>query len=143
MSYLGKVLQTICLKKMIPLQYFIIFISPLVFWEVSGTLFHYMHLNLQEGKRKVSEKTLFYMLHCGKPLYNNLLWANWSEQISNVVILGNSFVSYEERSVPAQYSHHALLSPHTLTIKSFFVVYSGCPQGSCRKKPCISTEYPL
>ena len=41
--------------------------------------------------------TLFFMLHCGKPLYNSVLWANWGPGLSNVVILGNRFTSYRER----------------------------------------------
>ena len=41
--------------------------------------------------------TLFFMLHCGKPLYNSVLWANWGPELSNVVILGNRFTSYQER----------------------------------------------
>ena len=41
--------------------------------------------------------TLFFMLHCGKPLYNSVLWANWGPGLSNVIILGNRFSSYQER----------------------------------------------
>nr|XP_054749280.1 SRR1-like protein [Lytechinus pictus] len=51
----------------------------------------------EEGKRKSSQPTLFFMPHCGKPLYNNLLWANWSLELSNVIILGNSFNNFSER----------------------------------------------
>ena len=36
--------------------------------------------------------TVFYMPHCGKALYNNLLWANWQpELLSLLTIVGNSF----------------------------------------------------
>ncbi|XP_054749280.2 uncharacterized protein LOC129254783 [Lytechinus pictus] len=51
----------------------------------------------EEGKRKSSQPTLFFMPHCGKPLYNNLLWANWSLELSNIIILGNSFNNFSER----------------------------------------------
>ncbi|CAH3184853.1 unnamed protein product, partial [Porites evermanni] len=51
----------------------------------------------EEGKRKVERLTLFFMLHCGKPLYNSVLWANWGPRLSNVIILGNRFSSYQER----------------------------------------------
>ena len=44
--------------------------------------------------------TLFFMLHCGKPLYNSVLWANWGLGLSNVIILGNRFSSYQERYEP-------------------------------------------
>ena len=51
----------------------------------------------EEAKRKVSQKTLFFVPHGGKPLYNNILWANWGAGLENVVIFGNSFASYQER----------------------------------------------
>ena len=50
------------------------------------------------GKRRCNTKTLFYMPHCGKALYNNLLWANWGTNLDNVVIIGNSFTSMVERT---------------------------------------------
>ncbi|KAJ7416133.1 SRR1 domain containing [Willisornis vidua] len=54
---------------------------------------------LREGKHGVGgSATLFYMVHCGKALYNNLLWSNWSPAaLSKVVIIGNSFRGIEER----------------------------------------------
>ncbi|NXL95861.1 SRR1L protein, partial [Alectura lathami] len=53
----------------------------------------------EEGKRGVQgSPTLFYMVHCGKALYNNLLWRNWSVgALSNMVIIGNSFKGMAER----------------------------------------------
>ncbi|KFV72047.1 SRR1-like, partial [Struthio camelus australis] len=53
----------------------------------------------EEGKHRVHESaTLFYMIHCGKALYNNLLWSNWSiGALSKMVIIGNSFKGIEER----------------------------------------------
>ncbi|KAK3753267.1 hypothetical protein QZH41_015210, partial [Actinostola sp. cb2023] len=48
-----------------------------------------------EAKRSVSQPTLFYMPHCSKLLYNNVLWANWGPSLKNVVIFGNGFSSYE------------------------------------------------
>nr|KAF6467971.1 SRR1 domain containing [Rousettus aegyptiacus] len=53
----------------------------------------------QEGKRSVcGEHTIFYMLHCGTALYNNLLWSNWSvDALSKMIIIGNSFKGLEER----------------------------------------------
>jgi hypothetical protein len=53
--------------------------------------------NNEEGKRKVERKTLFFMPHCGRQLYSNVLWANWSPSLlQNVVIFGNSFALYEQ-----------------------------------------------
>ncbi|NWH69592.1 SRR1L protein, partial [Piaya cayana] len=56
----------------------------------------------EEGKHGVEGlATLFYMVHCGKALYNNLLWRNWSaEALSKMVIIGNSFKGTEERLLP-------------------------------------------
>ncbi|XP_071849819.1 SRR1-like protein isoform X3 [Apostichopus japonicus] len=52
----------------------------------------------EEGKRVCKEPTLLFMPHCGKPLYNNALWANWgNDNLHNLIILGNSFSSFHER----------------------------------------------
>ncbi|XP_071946600.1 uncharacterized protein [Antedon mediterranea] len=51
----------------------------------------------EEGKRRVEKLTFFYMPHCGKPLYNNLLWSNWGNSLANLLIFGNSFKNIEER----------------------------------------------
>ncbi|KAI8497628.1 hypothetical protein Bbelb_249340 [Branchiostoma belcheri] len=69
-------------------------------------------LENEEGKRRVDRKTLFYMPHCGKPLYNNLLWANWGQQLRNVVILGNSL------------SNMALRCPNQELEKAAFYIHS-------------------
>lgn len=58
----------------------------------------------EEGKRLAEEATLFYMPHCGKPLYNNLLWTNWGQRLQNIVILGNSFNNFSERFTDNQLS---------------------------------------
>ncbi|XP_072921836.1 SRR1-like protein isoform X2 [Hemitrygon akajei] len=56
----------------------------------------------EEGKRHVDRPTLFYMIHCGKALYNNLLWKNWSpQQLAQTTLIGNSFKGIEER-LPAR-----------------------------------------
>lgn len=51
----------------------------------------------EEGKRHCTQPTLFFMPHCGKPLYNNLLWANWGHTLNNLIILGNRFSSFLDR----------------------------------------------
>lgn len=55
----------------------------------------------EEGKHPGTDRqwTLFFMPHCGKALCNNLLWANWSaRQLSDIIIIGNSFSSLIERT---------------------------------------------
>ncbi|XP_023976711.2 SRR1-like protein [Physeter macrocephalus] len=66
---------------------------------VLGTLGVVVLTENEEGKRSVyGEPTVFYMLHCGTALYNNLLWRNWSiDALSKMVIVGNSFRGLEER----------------------------------------------
>uniref|UniRef100_A0A8C0GJ17 SRR1 domain containing n=1 Tax=Chelonoidis abingdonii TaxID=106734 RepID=A0A8C0GJ17_CHEAB len=55
-------------------------------------------LENEEGKHHIHEFTIFYMIHCGKALYNNLLWSNWSvDALSKMIIIGNSFKGIEER----------------------------------------------
>uniref|UniRef100_A0A8C3T9U4 SRR1 domain containing n=1 Tax=Chelydra serpentina TaxID=8475 RepID=A0A8C3T9U4_CHESE len=55
-------------------------------------------LENEEGKHHIHEVTIFYMIHCGKALYNNLLWSNWSiDALSKMIIIGNSFKGIEER----------------------------------------------
>jgi len=42
--------------------------------------------------------TVFFMPHCPKGLYQNLLWANWSvERLNRIVIIGNSFEGYADQ----------------------------------------------
>ncbi|KAM6297960.1 SRR1-like protein [Aegotheles albertisi] len=55
----------------------------------------------EEGKHSLEgSATLFYMVHCGKALYNNLLWRNWATgTLAKMVIVGNSFKGIEERVV--------------------------------------------
>jgi SRR1 domain len=49
----------------------------------------------EEGKRRAEGPTLFFMPHCGKTLYSNVLWANW-DRLGSVFVLGNSFAAYAE-----------------------------------------------
>ncbi|XP_029572708.1 SRR1-like protein isoform X2 [Salmo trutta] len=55
---------------------------------------------MEEGKRAVSRPTLFYLMHCGKALYNNLLWKNWSrDALPLLTIIGNSFAGIQDRMI--------------------------------------------
>jgi hypothetical protein len=52
------------------------------------------------GYRKIIDKnpTIFYMIHCGELLYNNLLQANWDHyNIQYCIIIGNSFTNYTNK----------------------------------------------
>ncbi|XP_019722518.1 SRR1-like protein [Hippocampus comes] len=58
----------------------------------------------EEGKRLATKPTLFYLMHCGKALYNNLLWKNWSPNcLPLVVIIGNSFNGMRERMIEREF----------------------------------------
>lgn len=46
-----------------------------------------------EGRRRVSERTLFFMPHCPMSLYINVLQANWGPNLARVSILGNRYTS--------------------------------------------------
>eukprot|EP01102_Stenamoeba_stenopodia_P013725 TRINITY_DN4488_c0_g1_i1.p1 TRINITY_DN4488_c0_g1~~TRINITY_DN4488_c0_g1_i1.p1 ORF type:complete len:299 (-),score=26.41 TRINITY_DN4488_c0_g1_i1:330-1187(-) len=50
------------------------------------------------GKRRVERRTLFFMPHCDKALYQNLLIANY-KSLNDVIIIGNSFAQYQQRCV--------------------------------------------
>ncbi|GAB5367240.1 hypothetical protein AAMO2058_001212900 [Amorphochlora amoebiformis] len=52
----------------------------------------------EQGKHKSERCTLFYMPHCPRGMYNNVLWANWGRRLERVIILGNSLTAYAERS---------------------------------------------
>ncbi|XP_029016858.1 SRR1-like protein [Betta splendens] len=58
----------------------------------------------EEGKRLITKPTLFYLMHCGKALYNNLLWKNWSLQcLPLMVIIGNSFKGMWDRAIEREF----------------------------------------
>ncbi|XP_057520167.1 protein SENSITIVITY TO RED LIGHT REDUCED 1 [Amaranthus tricolor] len=53
----------------------------------------------EEGRRRVSKPTLFFMPHCEAVLYHNLLQANWDvKTVRNLVLFGNSFEAYEHHA---------------------------------------------
>ncbi|TNN54975.1 SRR1-like protein [Liparis tanakae] len=58
----------------------------------------------EEGKSLATQPTLFYLMHCGKALYNNLLWRNWSVQhLPLMKIIGNSFNGMMDRTVEREF----------------------------------------
>ncbi|CAN1157452.1 Protein SENSITIVITY TO RED LIGHT REDUCED 1 [Linum perenne] len=51
----------------------------------------------EQGQRRATKPTLFYMPHCEAGLYNNLLRANWEvETLKRVALFGNSFRVYQQ-----------------------------------------------
>lgn len=62
----------------------------------------------EEGWRPVDSPTIFYMPHCGKLLYDNVLRANWSsDRLASVIIIGNRFSHYRERLLRSQLEREA------------------------------------
>ncbi|KAM8760562.1 SRR1-like protein [Acanthopagrus schlegelii] len=58
----------------------------------------------EEGKRLATKPTLFYLMHCGKALYNNLLWKNWSTQhLPLMIIIGNGFSGMRDRTIEREF----------------------------------------
>ncbi|XP_014250930.1 SRR1-like protein isoform X2 [Cimex lectularius] len=53
------------------------------------------------GKRKATKSTLFFLPHCPRELFNNILLANWGESLANCIIAGNNLASIVE-STPSR-----------------------------------------
>ncbi|KAL3672360.1 hypothetical protein V7S43_003045 [Phytophthora oleae] len=51
----------------------------------------------EHGRRRVASNTVFFMPHCGKTLYQNVLACNWGPAIKKLIIIGNSFSAYGDR----------------------------------------------
>jgi SRR1 len=55
----------------------------------------------QSNESSTEATSLFFMPHCPKGLYENVLWANWSQLQQNpcaICIIGNSLATYVERA---------------------------------------------
>lgn len=81
----------------------------------------------EEAGRKVDQSpekkvSLFYMMHCDKPLYENLIRENWDDGCSQLVIIGNSFHAMAERFTDKElkkdfpYIHNAVHHPDSKEI---------------------------
>eukprot|EP00042_Codosiga_hollandica_P014030 m.32027 g.32027 ORF g.32027 m.32027 type:complete len:173 (-) comp42168_c0_seq2:8-526(-) len=76
------------------------------------------------AKRRVLRPTLFFMPHCDRWLYNNLLWANWGPvSLPNVCILGNSFGFYDQNTATRKLKDEAPFLHMTLP----FVIETAIP----------------
>ncbi|KAJ2354769.1 hypothetical protein GGF43_003075 [Coemansia sp. RSA 2618] len=59
----------------------------------------------EEGRRKATKRTLFYMPHCEQFLYENTVSANWSyEHIGQTMIIGNHFSRYQDTQTEQQFT---------------------------------------
>ncbi|KAH9503177.1 hypothetical protein Btru_070165 [Bulinus truncatus] len=60
-----------------------------------------IHQN-EEGCRECTDLTVAFLPHCGRPLYNNLLWRNLNTPaglgLNNLVLIGNSLSQIIERT---------------------------------------------
>ncbi|KAE9125754.1 hypothetical protein PF007_g6247 [Phytophthora fragariae] len=63
----------------------------------------------EHGRRRVARNTVFFMPHCGKTLYENVLACNWGPSMAKLVIIGNSFSAYGDRVLAAQERQELLL----------------------------------
>nr|XP_057926898.1 SRR1-like protein [Doryrhamphus excisus] len=71
----------------------------------------------EEGKRLATKPTLFYLMHCGKALYNNLLWKNWNPQsLPLIMIIGNSFSSMRERMIEREFKRNYSYISQAVTV---------------------------
>jgi len=97
-----------------------VFLYDPMFSELERTLIPLLgFLNVdknEEAKRPISRDTIFYMPHCGRCLYNNVLVANWEYiKMKQIIIIGNSFSSYSQRIVPSnQYCGIDKIIPFTI-----------------------------
>ncbi|KAK7316813.1 hypothetical protein RJT34_00542 [Clitoria ternatea] len=74
----------------------------------------------EHGRREALKPTMFFMPHCEAKLYNNLLHANWKpELLSNMVIFGNSFETYEQHVSICKNSPILNSMEHILAVRSF------------------------
>ncbi|XP_064392471.1 SRR1-like protein isoform X1 [Halichondria panicea] len=78
-------------------------------------------------KHPVHHSTLFFMPHCGRAMYNNLLWSNWSPtSLPCVTIIGNRLSSYLERlptkhlAKETPYIHRALQYSTEVTLSNTY-----------------------
>lgn len=59
----------------------------------------------EEGKRRANKPTLYYLMHCGKALYNNILWKNWSKHcLTQIIVIGNSFHGMKDRTIDREFN---------------------------------------
>ncbi|XAR63527.1 hypothetical protein NMG60_11023490 [Bertholletia excelsa] len=74
----------------------------------------------EQGRRKAMKPTLFFMPHCEAELYDNLLEENWRlDTFNQMILLGNSFETYEQYMSIIGNSTVANLRKHILAARRF------------------------
>ncbi|RMX68656.1 hypothetical protein KXD40_000880 [Peronospora effusa] len=63
----------------------------------------------EHARRHVVCNTVFFMPHCDKVLYENVLACNWGPAMKKLVIIGNSFSAYGDRVLAAEEREQLLL----------------------------------
>lgn len=82
----------------------------------------------EECARQVSKPTLAFMPHCDLPMYNNLLWANWSRNsIDKIVIIGNSMEGYDNHLFHPR--HMAKFGPSLGAARNLEIIKEVCLVG--------------
>ncbi|XP_059162353.1 SRR1-like protein isoform X2 [Physella acuta] len=78
----------------------------------------------EEAKRECLVPTVAFLPHCGKAMYNNLLWKNLvarENTLHNLILIGNSFSHMVERSplnnLKETGNYILLLQPYTREVK--------------------------
>ncbi|KAK3025257.1 hypothetical protein RJ639_044499 [Escallonia herrerae] len=74
----------------------------------------------EQGRRKATRPTLFFLPHCEAELYDHLLEANWrGGMLNRIVLFGNSFEVYEESLSLCQNSFLVDSTKHMLALKKY------------------------
>ncbi|KAK0592103.1 hypothetical protein LWI29_013399 [Acer saccharum] len=78
----------------------------------------------EQGRRCAIKPTLFYMPHCEAELYDNLLQANQGVMLKGIVLLGNSFETYEQHVSEYKSSVIVDTARHVLAVRKFTQEFS-------------------
>ncbi|KAK2634820.1 hypothetical protein Ddye_029612 [Dipteronia dyeriana] len=84
----------------------------------------YVLLVNEQGRRCAIKPTLFYMPHCEAELYDNLLQANWGVMLKGMVLLGNSFETYEQHVLEYKSSVIVDTARHILAVRKLTQEFS-------------------
>ncbi|KAK6782059.1 hypothetical protein RDI58_019855 [Solanum bulbocastanum] len=76
--------------------------------------------NSHKGRRQALRPMMFFMAHCDAELYENLLEANWMQDLlSNMTLFGNIFEAYEQHVSECKNIRLTDSRKHILAIRQF------------------------